>query len=181
MKFNKSGLLIAVAMATGVATPAAFASDGTITFTGKITATTCQVSGNGGGSSFAVNLDTVSSTALPADKATAAPRGFTIALSQCTPATGSAAVYFEPGATVDTATGQLLNINGTATNVELGLLNGDSSVINLGQNSETQNVKWASISSGAATLQYYAQYVAKGGAATAGSVKSSVTYSIIYQ
>ena len=181
MKFKRSGLLIVAAVATGIAAPAAFASDGTITFNGKITATTCQISGNGGGSSFDVNLDEVSSTALPTDKATAAPRGFTIALSNCTPASGNAAVYFEPGATVDTTTGQLLNVNGTATNVELGLLNGDSSVIKLGQNSDTQNVKWASISSGAATFQYYAQYVAKGGAATAGSVKSSVTYSVIYQ
>jgi major type 1 subunit fimbrin (pilin) len=182
MKVKKSGLLIAMIVAAGAALPtASFASDGTITFTGEITATTCQISGNGGGSSFTVALDKVSTTALPTDKAAADAKPFNIVLSQCTPASGNAAVYFEPGATVDSVTGQLLNATGSAQNVEIGLLNSDYSKINLGQGSQTQNVKWASIASGSATFTYYAQYVAAGGAAKAGTVNTSTLYSIIYQ
>ncbi|MEM5388439.1 fimbrial protein [Paraburkholderia phymatum] len=182
MKVKKSGLLIAMAIAAGAALPtASFAYDGTITFSGNITATTCQISGNGQGSNFTVSLPTVSVSSLPKDTDWAMRTPFTIALTNCTPASGSAGVYFEPGATVDTTTGQLINATGTATNVEVGLLNGDTSKINLGQGATTQNVKVASIASGSATLSYIAEYVAKGGAAGAGSVQTTSQYTIIYQ
>jgi major type 1 subunit fimbrin (pilin) len=36
------------------------------------------------------------------------------------------------------------------------------------------------VTGGAATLNYYAQYIASGGAAAAGSVKTSVMFTIAY-
>jgi major type 1 subunit fimbrin (pilin) len=181
MKLNKSVLLTAMALSAFAALPtASFAADGTITFNGNITSQTCKISGNGGGSSFTVTLPTVSVSALATAKQTAGTTPFNIALTDCTPASGTATVYFEPGATVDTATGQLLNATGSATNVEVGLLNADYSQIKLGQALASQNSQSASLSTGSATLNYYAQYVATG-AAGAGSVNTTSLYSIVYQ
>ncbi|MEX3936823.1 fimbrial protein [Paraburkholderia phymatum] len=185
MKVKKSGLLIALIVAAGAALPtASFASDGTITISGNIVPQTCVPSGNGQGKDFTVTLPTVQVSALATDGATAGRTPFNIALTGCTPniaGASNAGVYFEPGATVDTTTGQLINATGTATKVEVGLLNDDYSKINLGQGATSQNVKMVSISSGSATLNYYAQYVAKGGAAGAGTVQTTSLYTIIYQ
>lgn len=171
-------LLVGAATASQIAS----ASDGTITFNGSITAQTCTINGNGSGSNnFTVTLPKVSTSALPAAGKVAGATPFTVALTACTPASGNVHTYFEPGPTVDTATGNLVLNTGGATNVEIGLLNSDFSTIKVGAADASQNSKSVAISSaGAATLAYYAQYVATG-AATAGAATSSVTYSLIYQ
>jgi major type 1 subunit fimbrin (pilin) len=180
MKFTRSLAYAALAVAIGIPS-AAFAADGTITFNGNITAQTCTISGNGGGPSFTVTLPTVSTSALPTAGSIAGRTPFNIALSNCSPDSGSASTYFEPGATIDMATGRLQNTSGTATNVEVGLLNKDFSTIVLGAAQTSQNSQSAAISGGNATLNYFAQYVATNGAAGAGSVNTSTLYSIIYQ
>ncbi|NML29904.1 fimbrial protein [Paraburkholderia antibiotica] len=180
MKLTRSLAFAAIAAAVGF--PAAsYAADGTITFNGNITAQTCTISGNGGGPNFTVTLPTVSTSALSADGSTAGRTPFNIALTNCSPDSGTALTYFEPGATVDTATGRLLNATGSASNVEIGLLNQDYSSIQLGAAQTSQNSQSATISGGAATLDYFAQYVATGGAAGAGSVNTTTLYSIVYQ
>jgi len=182
MKFTRAGIFAAAAITAAASLPtASYAADGTITFTGLITSQTCTISGNGGGKNFTVTLPTVSTSALAAAGATAGRTPFNIALTNCTPNSGNVSTYFEPGATVDTTTGQLLNASGTATNVEIGLLNTDSSVITLGAAQASQNSKVVALASGAATLKYFAQYVATGGAATAGTVNTTTLYSIVYQ
>ncbi|RQT12205.1 fimbrial protein [Burkholderia contaminans] len=159
----------------------AHAADGTITITGEITAQTCTISGDGGGKDFTVMLPTVSTSALSSSGTTAGRKPFKIALSNCSPNSGNVSVYFEPGTTVNAATGQLRNATGSATNVEVGLLNKDGSNIKLGAALAQQNSQIVAISGGAATLDYSAQYVATGGAATAGTVGTSVLYSLAYQ
>ncbi|UGA40826.1 hypothetical protein JOS77_25345 [Chromobacterium haemolyticum] len=89
----------------------------------------------------------------------------------------NAVTHFEIGPTVDAATGNLKNA-GAATNVEVQLLNNTLQAINLANNTNSQIVP---ISSGTATLNYYAQYIATGGAAGAGAVNTSVQYSMTYQ
>jgi len=182
MKFKKSGMLIAMAFAAGAAVlpSASFAADGTITFTGSVTPSTCVISGNGGGQNFNVALQPVSAKSFQADGDFAMRTPFNIALSNCSPDSGSISLYFEPSASVDTTTGQLKNVNGTATNVEIGLLNADYSAIKLGAASGAQNSQTATLSSGAATLNYYAQYVRQGGVPTTGSVSTSTMYTIVY-
>jgi major type 1 subunit fimbrin (pilin) len=106
---------------------------------------------------------------------------FNIALTQCNPDSGTASVYFEPDGFVDSATGQLRNVNGTATNIEIGLLNSNESKIQLGAESASQNSQSVPITSGSATLTYYAQYVRQGGVPTVGSVRTATQYTIIYQ
>ena len=147
-----SAALIAVMGVVAFAPQNAKASDGTITFKGLITAQTCTISGNSGPASFTVQLPTVSTSSLMAANATAGATPFNIALSACSPDSGNVSTYFEAGATVDATTGSLFNATGAATNVEVNLLNSDSSVIALGQPQAGQNSKVVAIASGAATL-----------------------------
>ncbi|KVH40713.1 fimbrial protein [Burkholderia cepacia] len=179
---SKKAIFTLLASAGFVATAApAFAADGTITITGEITGQTCTISGEGGGKDFTVTLPGVSTSALSTSGATAGRKPFRIALSNCSPDSGNASVYFEPGTTVNATTGQLINTSGSAKNVEVGLLNKDGSNIRLGSAQGQQNSKSVPIQSGSADLDYYAQYVAVGGAATSGTVGTSVMYSISYQ
>lgn len=177
--------LISAAIFTSAAITSqfAFAADGTITINGNVTAQTCTINGNGSGSNnFTVTLPSVSASALTTagDKAGETP--FSIALTACTPASGTVHTYFEPGATVNTATGNLIVAAGGALNVEIGLENGvDSSPIALGAADTAQNSKTAAIGTdGTATLPYFAQYVATG-TATPGLANSSVMYTLVYQ
>lgn len=172
---------------------AATNGDGTITFNGAVSAQTCTINGNGtGAKNFTVTLPTVSSSTLATSGQTAGRTSFSIALTNCTPATGNVHTYFEPGTTTDIQTGNLIldssntsNAAGTvpknvATNVEISLLNSDTSPIKAGAADASQNSKPVPITGGSATLNYYAQYIATG-AATAGTANSSVMYTISYQ
>ncbi|MDM0031934.1 fimbrial protein [Variovorax sp. J22P271] len=155
--------------------------DGTITFKGNITAQTCTINGNGSGAKdFTVTLPTVAVTTLSTAGQTAGRTPFTIALTNCTPDSGNARAYFEPGVTTDGVTGNLKLDAGGATNVQIGLLNGDLTEIKAGFAEASQNSKSAPISAGSATLPYFAQYVSTG-TATAGAADSSVMYTIVYQ
>ncbi len=161
--------------------PAAFAADGTVTFNGRITAQTCTIGGNGGANNFTVTLPTVSTNSLRTAGAVTGRTPFNITLSSCTPNSGNAMVYFEPGATVDIATGRLVNSNRTgARNVQVGLKNADYSDIRLGAAHASQNSRPVTLNNGGATLNYFAEYVATG-ATTAGDLTTSTLYSIVYQ
>lgn len=176
--------LIYTLVLAGAATATQFASaaDGTITFSGNVTAQTCTINGNGSSSNnFTVTLPTVSTSALASAGQTAGRTPFSIALTACTPASGNVRVYFEPGPTVDTSTGNLILASGGATNVQIGLLNADLTAIKLGAADASQNSKSVAISAtGAATLPFYAQYFSTG-TATAGAANSSVMYTLAYQ
>ncbi|MDR5802230.1 fimbrial protein [Caballeronia sp. LZ001] len=179
---KKSLISAMVAAALGLVASAAFASDGTITFNGALTATTCTINGNGTSSKdFTVTLPTVSTSTLTASGQTAGTTSYNIALTGCAPvtATSEAGVFYEAGATVDANDGRLIVATGGAGNVKLQLLNADGSMIKAGYSRELQNVKSADISSGAASLSYQVQYYATG-ATTAGAANSSVIYSIDY-
>jgi major type 1 subunit fimbrin (pilin) len=166
-----------VCLAPGMAA----ASDGTVNITGLVTASTCKINTATSPVTIAVALPTVSTSALPSAGTTAGRTPFTIALSNCTAALSKAQTYFEPGPTVDTATNNLiLQGAGSAANVELQLLNADSSKILLGNAIASQNTATAAITGGAATLNYFAQYYATG-VAGAGTANSSVTFTMVYQ
>lgn len=162
----------------------AHATDGTITINGEVTATTCKISGNGQGADFTVTLPTVSATQLSTAGVTAGRTPFKMELTECVPTGGNVGVYFEPGLNVNTQTGRLINTaaTGSAKNVEIGLLNNDTSVINLGSAAQaSQNMKTVVIAAdGTATLNYFAEY-ASTGSATSGTVTTSSLYSVVYQ
>ncbi|WP_019448647.1 fimbrial protein [Cupriavidus sp. BIS7] len=188
---NIRAKILATSLVLAAVSPAAFAADGTITFTGRVSAQTCTISGDGGGRNFTVTLPPISSSTLATANNVAGRTPFNIRLTGCTPNTGNAAVHFEPGATVDLGTGRLRNTVVTAPasgstpavtaagNVQIGLLNADLTSIAVGSAFASQNSQQVAISNGAATLQYFAEYVATG-AATAGTLSTSVMYSVVY-
>jgi len=177
-----SAALVAVMGVAAFAPQAAKASDGIITFKGAITAQTCTIVGNDQGSDFTVTLPTVSTSSLPANGSHAGDTPFTIALTNCSPDSGNVSTYFEAGATIDATTGFLKNTTGTATNTEVNFLNTvDGTSIKLGAPQASQNSAVVAIASGSANLPYIARYAAVGGGSGAGSVQTTVTYSMSYQ
>ncbi|MBV6322438.1 fimbrial protein [Duganella violaceipulchra] len=161
---------------------ASHAADGTVTFTGILSAQTCEIRGNGGGKDFTVKLPPISTTTLAKAGATAGRTPFNITLSNCAAASGIA-TFFESGPTTNAITGALKNSTalGSASNVEVALLNKDESKIKLGAPQALQGVPFvAAAKAGGATLEYMAQYSATG-VSTAGPINTSTVYSIVYQ
>ena len=180
---NKILLSAAIIAGFGVAAFApqtARAADGTITFTGKVVANTCAFKVNGGNASDTVALPVVFTTALNSVGTTAGTTNFTIDVSGCDTNLTSVQALFS-GGSIDTGTGNLKNTAAT-NNVEVRLLNGTtpmdlSQTTTGGQNSPAGAID----STGATTLNYKAQYIAVGGAATSGLVNATVDYTMTYQ
>lgn len=151
-----------------------------------VTVPACTVST--ASANLAVTLPTVSASTLSASGLVAGRTPFSIAVTGCPSGVTVATSTFSAG-NIDNTTGYLKNSikskNGGATNVEVQLLNGAGSSATGGI---TLNTKAASqvnsgqfnIIGGAVTLNYYAQYIAIG-KATAGSVNSSVQFTLTYQ
>lgn len=172
---------IIAAVALILSVPAAFAADGTVSFAGKVSGQTCTIKGNGTSADFTVTLPSVAAGALRTAGDATGRTPFAIELSDCTPNSGNVAVYFEPSAAVDMTTGRLINVAPDgAQNVQVSLKNGDATDIKLGAERASQNSKSVALANGAAKLDYLAEYVATG-AATAGDLSTSATYSIVYQ
>jgi len=193
MSINMTKITLAAALA--LAAGSAMASDGTINFTGSVVASTCKI--NGGESNLTVPLPNAASNQLASAGATAGRTPFTLSLSGCTqdktengettPApVKKVSVAFEPGPNVNLATGRLKPTGAdAATGVEIGILNSKYEPVKIGAESSTQNVQTVDIDTaengtGAATLQFAAQYVATGDAVKGGKMDSFVTYSLMY-
>ncbi|SDD74872.1 major type 1 subunit fimbrin (pilin) [Cupriavidus sp. YR651] len=187
----KTKLLSALAFAAA-ATVSQYAAavDGTISFTGSITAQTCTANGNGTSSKdFTVALPNVSSGLLATAGNVAGATPFSISLTGCNPDSGNVRTFFEAGPTVDATTGRLIVASGSgaASNVQIGLFNADDdSEIKAGFADASQNSHSVPLvagspagSAGSATMRYIARYVSTG-AATGGAVNSSVQYTIVY-
>ncbi|MGC1457944.1 MAG: hypothetical protein WA825_06680 [Steroidobacteraceae bacterium] len=200
----KRAMLVA-GISTAMALPlSSQASDGTITFTGAVTANTCTINVNGSGTADgAVTLPIVSVSALTnatASKTSAAGTFFNIKISNCVATNADVGgavpttvqVYFEAGPNVDVTSGGL--INGGTSNVEVMLYNASAaSVVGTQIVPGTNTNLPATLPVGSTSTQwYYAGYsTAKstngpggpnaGALATAGTVSTSVTYSITYQ
>ncbi|MDG1640320.1 type 1 fimbrial protein [Klebsiella huaxiensis] len=177
MTMNRA--LITAALASAIFSGNALAANNTITFMGEVTDETCSVSVNGTDVAPIVLLPTVPASALAASAATAGQTTFDVGVSGCT---GSAA-----GVNISTvfvgnnvsATGNLAN-TGSAGNVEVQILD-----------TANTDIDFSSVFNGAGDLSlaanetektatYTAQYYATG-AATAGTVQSSLQYAVSYQ
>lgn len=195
----KKTLFSAVLAATfGLVALQASASDGTITFNGEVTDTTCTITGGGaaqGTSNITVTLPTVSTTALATAGQTAGDTAFSLVLGGGTNCTNgkTAALWIETTQTpaLDTTTGALTNqAAGGAANVEVRMVNpANNNPINLGINAAVasgdtaiaaNNQPAASIQGNTATLKYIGQYLAMAGGAQAGAVSTYLTYSMQY-
>lgn len=187
-------LIAGLFMCGAAACAQAATNGGTINFTGSVTDVSCTIKVNNQTGTGAVTLPTVSTADLATSGAVAGRTGFSISLSGCTssgtPLTASstkqASAFFESGATVDPQTGNLKNTATTtpATNVVLQLLDGTSShVIKAGDTSQlgtsATNTTIKIQHTGDTVIPYSVQYLATG-AAGAGAVNSSVTFTINY-
>lgn len=169
--------LLALATAAAALSPmVASASDGTITFTGAVQAVTCAIATP----NFTVTLPTVSTSTLVQANDTAGTTRFVIAITGCNGGLTDANAYFEAGPNVDSTTGRLKS-TGTAANVDLQLLTAAGAAINLSKPySEPQyTLQSDNIVSGGAVLEYAVRYFATG-ISTAGTVSSTLTYSVVY-
>jgi major type 1 subunit fimbrin (pilin) len=181
----KNTLLKAMTLgAIALASQSAFASDGTINITGELTASTCSINGTAadGARNFSVTLPTAAQSSLAVVGSTTGETAFQIALTACTPTTGTVRTRFESGPNVDPASGELTVAGaGASTGLRIQLLNGDRSVIAVGAADGAQNSAPATITTAAATLNYIARYHRVSATAlVAGAVTSSVTYSMAY-
>jgi major type 1 subunit fimbrin (pilin) len=161
-------------------------SGGTITFNGKITASTCSSSVDGSGADT-VTLPTVSVDDFTGQ--TAGETAFDIKLTGCdlTDPDTAVGVYFEPDAAwVDSATGHLINLSTDAdkTGVSLQLLYGKTKTpVKAGDNSqETTDDSFVTPDvDGNASIPYVVEYYKMGTTVAAGAVQGKVTYSLIYK
>lgn len=178
MKKVLATALVATLGFAALAPNQASAADGTINITGTVNSSSCKI--NGGSSPVTVNvaLPTVSTTSLSAAGQTAGRTAFALNLTGCGSLT-KAQTFFEPGPTI-MADGNLKNASGTATGVEVQLLNSDFSAINLAGTSGSQSSQQINLASGAGNLNYYAQYFATA-AAAAGTVSTTVQFTMQYQ
>jgi|CXWL01.2.fsa_nt_gi major type 1 subunit fimbrin (pilin) len=163
-----------------LSTTANAAETGTITFNGKVTDETCEVT-TGTAGDFTVNLATAKVSDLSQAGATAVPSNFRIAVDNCSPTvTNVRAQFLYDASQVDMSSGLLKNqLSGStsAGNVGLQLYNyDDSSVIKPG---DAGAAKSFAVNSGAAEMIYGVQYYATG-KSTAGLVKSQVKYQLSY-
>jgi major type 1 subunit fimbrin (pilin) len=182
-------ILPVIAIATGgllgLASFGANAADGTITFTGTVSDTTCSINGVTSGTSAdkSITLPNVTAGTLSSTGATAgtsSPTDLALTLSGCSGAATKAIAHFENGSTVDQTSGNLINA-GNATNVQVRLLNAKMQPINITTNANNQlATDGVTITGGAASPKYFAQYFATG-KATAGTVNTSVQYTMQYQ
>ncbi|MFP0195028.1 fimbrial protein [Pseudomonas sp. PHC1] len=159
------------------------ASDGTINFNGELVTQTCTIAVDGVVTPTAatVTLPTVSTSVLSTSGEVAGQTGFNIQLSACTGAATTAAAFFEAGASVDPVSGNLNNMTGTASEVQLQLIDAaNGSAIQAGNTNQITNTTRNTLVGGAVNMPYAVQYFATA-ATTPGTVISSVTYSIDYQ
>ncbi|MTH45708.1 fimbrial protein [Intestinirhabdus alba] len=172
-------VILSSLIALALGSTSAMASNGTITIKGKLTSATCTVKVNGGTSDATVTLPTLPTSMLAAANATAGATNFTMNLTGCTNATNVRA-FFEAGPNVEASTGLLKNTltTGNATNVKIQLMDEAGHELKAGDTSQRSNAA-TPLTSGAANLSYSARYFATG-AAGAGAIETSVTYSIDY-
>lgn len=189
MKVTSIAISTALALALGVAGMApqtAHAADsGTITITGKVMNSTCDVTGNGGSSDFTVTLPPVAQSALASKDQTAGDTGFTLSLTNCptTPTGLKVGAQFYSAANAN-SNGRLDNTatTGGATGVAIQLLDdGDAPItIATSQSGAAVTDQTTVPTSGTTQLSYTARYYATT-AATAGNVSTTVQYVINYQ
>lgn len=179
---NYKARALAVLVAATVSS-AALASDGKIDFNGELKAETCKVAVNGasGANGTTVTLPTISTASLATAGQVAGQTGFNIELSDCSAAIKTAAAFFESGGSVDPASGNLKNVSGSATKVQLQLVDAtNGQTIMAGNTSQVTSTSRVDVANTSAILPYAVQYFAQA-ATTPGTVVSSVTYSINYQ
>ncbi|OTA15693.1 StgA [Xenorhabdus vietnamensis] len=173
----KTKLLISSLFVSSVFMSAAYAADGQIKFTGKITDTACKIDSSS--ASQTVNMGTISSNSFNGIYSTSAPTRFSIKLSDCPTNVKYAQVKFD-GQT-DRANSRFLALTNNGENIAQGVAialyeNDGNSRVNMAENSRPQQL------SGQKTdeMNFVAKYIATADKVTPGSGDAVANFTIIY-
>ncbi|MET3821958.1 MULTISPECIES: fimbrial protein [Burkholderia] len=198
MAINKTILAFA-AVAGMFAAGSAMAADGTINFTGNITAASCSITGGAGTNvtgekgkqDIAVNLGTVSADSVGGSAGHGIAGGTSINLSLDCGNTATdltlVKMKFDPlaGSGIDGKNNKLLKVSGTAKGVGIGLYDANNNLMNLAAN-ETVNaplVKGGTAEAPVytAALNMRAGYVANGDKIDAGTANGTLPFTLSYE
>lgn len=172
---------LALLLGTALVSGSAFAaSDNTITFQGEVTDETCSVAVNGNSASPVVLLPTVSAADLAASGDTAGPVTFDIGLSGCTGSSSADTKISTVFVGNQVTTNGNLGNTGTATNVEVQLVDTTGAVIDLTNGFTGDGDLTLAAGDTEASATYTAQYYATS-ASTAGTVEATLQYAVSYQ
>jgi len=190
-KFKTAMCIIALGVVsshTYAADASAITGDGTVTFTGKLTANTCQVDTES--KDRKVTLPTLSTQRLATAGNYDGTTSFQLQVIDCSPDVTEIGAHFEAlgSSGRNPATGNLTNSDVSSTgakNVEVRLYDADNTPLALGTASKTVAITPAAEGAaegtgGTATLNYAGGYYATG-QTTAGDVKAQVVYSLVYK
>ncbi|WBM72576.1 fimbrial protein [Buttiauxella sp. WJP83] len=171
--------IIAVAFAAVAALSAsnAFATAGTVNFTGEILDAACTV--DVASQNQTVALGSYNKSEFAATGAVTAAKKFTIVLKDCPAAVTAAHVRFDgtPEATDSTLLAIDSTVAGAATNVAINLMSADMVQLPLhGDN----GYNYVLSSTANNNLDFYAQYKSTAAAVTAGPANSVANFSVIY-
>lgn len=171
-------------LTAGLAAPAAFASDGTITFDGEITNVTCSVSGEGGvGPDFTVNLAGVDASKLTGVGTRVGETGFRIYIGKtgeasCTDTTKVWASFDPDSSLVDISTGMVKVTTGTATGVQFRLMNENLDPIDIWGD---QKVVKKEVANNQAILAHVVAFEQTAATVVPGKAGGSVKYTIRFE
>ncbi|EJF7713763.1 type 1 fimbrial protein [Providencia rettgeri] len=181
-----SALIISCSILSNISMANAY--DGKITFLGKISNATCEISGGTGGQetaspNFTVNLPQVSTSAFKQINDRAGDTEFFIKLKGSNCAAGDGyAIKFEKISSVafiDPVTGFLKNLRSSgAQNVQL-VLSEDGQDINFNEK-DTSKSKNRSDKDTETVFNFGVQYVATKANVTSGDVEGNIYYSVVY-
>ncbi|WP_416261405.1 fimbrial protein [Gibbsiella quercinecans] len=195
-KFLRCFIVTAISAAlysgAAMATTSDTVAGGTITFSGSVSDTTCNVTTNGG-NDFTVNLNpiSVSDVGTSAGVVTAGATPFTMAVSGCegysaTNKTAQALTVTFSGSEVSDDEAYLKNSIGSASGIGISITKDGTTPIKLNSAIETGLTTTSSdgtnFDTGAeGNITYYANYYNYGGSSVStGSVVTTVTYTFSY-
>ncbi|WMT16056.1 fimbrial protein [Serratia fonticola] len=174
----KKNIINAVLLSLTIATPAAFAADGTINFVGEITDVACTVDTNS--QNLTVTLGKVASSTFSGIGSKAASTQFQLVLKDCPAAATTAVVKFD-GTSVAGDNSLLALTPGVdaAEGVAIELSDASQQVVKLFESSQPYTLETGVGS--VTNLDFVARYKAISDTITAGVANSSAQFTVIYQ
>ena len=173
-RLSGAALLFVLMLGSAWAGTVTDTNGGTIEFSGTLTSNSCTVALDD-----KVDMPKIPTSRLQTAGSTAGRIQFTITLSGCliTGGDGPVQIGFRNGINIDQTTGNLKEKTDT-THVQIRLLNSKQQVINLVDNTNSEQLTTAGAS---ASFTLYAEYYAPAApAVTVGSVTAALPFDIIY-
>ncbi|MGA5657805.1 fimbrial protein [Rahnella contaminans] len=181
MKNTLLSLMVVAAVSGMGMISAANAADGTITFTGNITADSCTVAVNGGTANATVDLGTVAASSFQAAGDLSTVKDFTLNLTACPSGVTNVSVAFDgQGDAADNTTFQNNDTGATAaTGVGVRLYNnGGGSTAQIAPHGSS--VSYTPVG-GAVDMPFSARMASTAATVAAGSLTATTDYTINYQ